>query len=35
MAIAKRHAEDSAHLRKLGEATEDLAMLASFTEKRP
>ena len=35
MAIAKRHAEDRAHLRKLGEATEDLAMLASFTDKRP
>lgn len=35
MAIAKRLAEDRAHLRILGEATEDLAMLASFTDKRP
>jgi uncharacterized protein (DUF2252 family) len=35
MAIVKRHAEDRAHLRHLGEATGDLAMLASFTEKRP
>ncbi len=35
MAIAKRHAEDRAHLRILGEATEDLATLANFTDKRP
>lgn len=35
MAIVKRLAEDRAHLRHLGEATEDLAMLASFTDKRP
>ena len=35
MAIAKRHAADRAHLRHLKEATEDLSMLASFTDKRP
>lgn len=35
MAIAKRHVEDRAHLRHLKEATEDLSMLASFTDKRP
>src|SRR3990167_10287788 len=35
MAIAKRLAEDRAHLRILGEATEDLAVLANFTDKRP
>ncbi len=34
MTTVKRHAEDRPHLRKLGEATEDLAMLASFTDKR-
>jgi uncharacterized protein (DUF2252 family) len=35
MAIAKRHAADRAHLRHLAEATGDLSMLASFTDKRP
>ena len=35
MTTVRRHAEDTAHLRRLGEATEDLAVLASFTEKRP
>lgn len=35
MATVKRHVEDRAHLRHLGEATEDLAMLARFTDKRP
>ncbi len=35
MAIAKRLAEDRAHLKQLRDATEDLAMLASFTEKQP
>ena len=35
MTTIRRHAEDTAHLRRLGEATEDLAVLASFTEKRP
>ncbi|MCF8531942.1 MAG: DUF2252 domain-containing protein [Reyranella sp.] len=35
MAIAKRLAEDRAHLRILGEAIDDLAVLASFTDTRP
>jgi uncharacterized protein (DUF2252 family) len=34
MSVIKRHAEDRAHLRRLHEATDDLAMLATFTEKR-
>ncbi len=35
MTIAKRLAEDRAHLRQIGEATDDLAMLATFTDRRP
>ncbi|MEI7873394.1 MAG: DUF2252 domain-containing protein [Alphaproteobacteria bacterium] len=34
MVVIKRHAEDRAHLLHLKEATDDLGMLASFTEKR-
>jgi uncharacterized protein (DUF2252 family) len=35
MNVVKRHAGDRAHLVRLAEATGDLALLASFTEKRP
>lgn len=35
MTIVKRLAEDRAHLRQIGEATDDLAMLATFTDRRP
>src|SRR5215218_3542963 len=35
MSVVKRHAGDRAHLVRLAEATGDLSLLASFTEKRP
>ncbi len=35
MNAVKRHAGDRAHLQRLAEATGELALLASFTEKRP
>jgi uncharacterized protein (DUF2252 family) len=35
MNVVKRHAGDRAHLDRISEATGDLSLLASFTEKRP
>ena len=35
MNVVKRDAADRAHLQRLAEATGDLSLLASFTEKRP
>jgi uncharacterized protein (DUF2252 family) len=35
MSVVKRHAGDRAHLDRLAEATGNLALLSSFTEKRP